>query len=71
MGFFTTESHLLDICHFAESFNLPEHDMKILDQFKMRLQINHINTNSAKAIGEPTLPRFFAPKAAPPVANNC
>jgi hypothetical protein len=38
---FTTESHLLDILHFAESINLPEKDIKILDQF---------NTNSAKAV---------------------
>jgi hypothetical protein len=59
---FTTESHRLDIHHFVESINLPENDIKILDQFKRCIQMHHINSNSAKAIGEPTLCRFFAPQ---------
>jgi hypothetical protein len=59
---FTAGSHLSDLRHFAESINLPENDIKILDQFKRRLQMHRINTNSAKAVRETTLRRFFVPK---------
>jgi hypothetical protein len=74
IGFSTAESNLSDIGLFVESINLPENDVKILDhQFKRHLKMHHINsTNSAKAIGEPTLHRFFpSSHAAPPVANEC
>jgi hypothetical protein len=62
IDFFTADSHLSDIRHFAESINLPEDDIKMLDKFKRRLQIHRVDTKSAKTVGEPTLRRFFAPK---------
>jgi hypothetical protein len=60
IDFFTAESHLLDIRHFAESIDLPENDIKILNQLKRHFQMHQINMNSAKAIGKPTLHRLFA-----------
>jgi tRNA C32,U32 (ribose-2'-O)-methylase TrmJ len=62
IDFFTAESHLSEIRHFAESINLSEHDINMLDKFTRRLQMHHISTSSAKAVAKPTLRRFFVPK---------
>jgi hypothetical protein len=59
IDFFTPESHLS--YSQSESINLPDSDIKILDQFKRRVQMHRIRTHSAKATGSPTLLRFFAP----------